>query len=308
MMAKILAVVVTMGAACAICTAEEGWERLADGSVGREVEFKGAGGVMIPAYVRKPEGAGPFPVVVLMHGGGFGKAATVGLGRSAKSPVTDFVKAGWAVYAADFRPSKVTLASVEIDDTVEAVKAAKALPFVDGKRVGLMGGSHGGNVVSRVMSRVDCSGAVLCAPAALDLIEVKKAAGRGEPVVQKLKRIIADMEKERGAPAEEIEKDPGKYGYASAITEAAGVRCSVLIINGRNDDNSPVSVIDVYVKKLTAAGKKVETYLPENGPHGFYFGRPEIPESKEAAKRAVDFFEKCFAPEAGRGKGFDDLK
>jgi endo-1,4-beta-xylanase len=77
----------------------------------------------------------------------------------------------------------------------------------------------------------------------------------------------------------------------------------VLIINGRNDDNSPVSVIDVYVKKLQGAGKTVETYLPENGPHGFYFGRPEIPESKEAAKRAVEFLEKCFAPPAGEGKG-----
>jgi dipeptidyl aminopeptidase/acylaminoacyl peptidase len=145
---------------------------------------------------------------------------------------------------------------------------------------------------------VDVQGAVLCAPAALDLIEVKKAAGRGEAVVPILKRLVADMEKKHGAKAEEIAKDPKKFGYSSALTEAAGVRCPLLIINGRNDDNSPVSIIDVYVQKLRAAHKQVETYLPKNGPHGFYFGRPSIAESKEATRRAVAFFQKCFQKKA----------
>ncbi len=110
-----------------------------------------------------------------------------------------------------------------------------------------------------------------------------------------LKRLIADMEKEHGAPAEEIEKDPAKYNYHSAITDAAAARGAILIINGRNDDNSPVSVIDLYVSRLRAAGKSVETYLPDNGPHGFYFGRPELPETAEATRRAVAFFKQQFA-------------
>jgi endo-1,4-beta-xylanase len=50
----------------------------------------------------------------------------------------------------------------------------------------------------------------------------------------------------------------------------------------------------VYVKKLRDVGKQVETYLPENGPHGFYFGRPDIPESKEVARLAVAFFQQRF--------------
>jgi acetyl esterase/lipase len=162
-----------------------------------------------------------------------------------------------------------------------------------------MGGSHGAQVGSRVASRVDLSGAILCAPAALDLIEVKKAFGRGEKLVSILNKMVADMEKERGAPAEEIENNPAKYGYSSALTEAAQVRCPILIINGRNDDNSPVSIIDVYVKKLRAAGKQVETYLPDNGPHGFYFGRPDIPEWKESTRRAVAFFRERFGQESG---------
>lgn len=275
--------------------AAAGWERLPDGSLGRETTFRGVGSVAIPAYLRRPAGAGPFPVIVLAHGGRYGKAATVALGRSMQSPTADVIKEGWAVYSIDYRPvERISIEPVEFDDSVEAVKAVRRLPFIDPKRVGWMGGSHGAQVGSRVVSRVDLSGAVLCAPAALDLIEVKKAFGRGEKLVGVLRKMIAIMEKERGAAAEVIEKDPARYGYNSALTEAAGVRCPILIVNGHNDNNSPPSIIAVYVNKLRAAGKQVETYEPANGPHGFYFGRPEIPEWHESTRRAVAFFRERF--------------
>ena len=63
---------------------------------------------------------------------------------------------------------------------------------------------------------------------------------------------------------------------------------------------SPVSIIDIYVAKLRAAGKPVETYLPDNGPHGFYWGHPDIPETKEAARRVVAFFQKQFGHPSNR--------
>lgn len=272
------------------------WEPLPDGSQGRETEFKGSGDMAIPAYVRKPPGDGPFPTIVLLHGGRYSKAATMGLGRSMQSPVVDFIQAGWAIYSIDYRPTeKIAIVPIEFDDCVEAIKVVRKFSFVDPDRLGLMGGSHGAQVSSRLVSRVDVSGAVLCAPAAIDLIEVKKAAARGEPVVPILNKMIADMEAERGAAAEEIELDPARYGYSSAMTEVADVRAPLLVINGRDDDNSPTSVIDAYVAKLQAADKSVQTYLPEHGPHGFYFAHPQIPETAEAAARMVAFFQQQFA-------------
>ena len=107
----------------------------------------------------------------------------------------------------------------------------------------------------------------------MDLIEVKKALGRDEKLVKILSKLVADMETQYGATAEEIEKDPAKYGYHTAMTDVAQVRCPILIINGRNDDNSPPSIIEVYVKKLREAGKHVDTYEPDDGRHGFYYGR-----------------------------------
>src|SRR5204863_7048721 len=63
----------TMGAGAlaffpAAAPPEDKWERLPDGSLGMPTEFEGAGGLAIPAYIRKPAGAGPFPVIVMAHG------------------------------------------------------------------------------------------------------------------------------------------------------------------------------------------------------------------------------------------------
>jgi enterochelin esterase-like enzyme/dienelactone hydrolase len=272
-------------------------EHFADGSTGRVTEFRASGGLAIPAYVRKPKGDGPFPVVVLLHGGTYRKGASAGMGRSTRAPVADFIQAGWAVYCTDYRPStRVSIEPIETDDTVEAIKAVRKLPFVDARHVGLWGASHGANVASRVIARVDLSGAILCAPAALDLIEVKKADGRGEPVVPILRKLIADMEAKHGARAEEIARDPARYKYSSALTEIDKVRCPLLIVNARDDDNSPVSIMELYVGKLRAASKQVETYFPPKGGHGFYVGRYDGPEYQESARRSVAFFTERFGP------------
>jgi len=307
---RLIALVLLGGLAPASwAVAADEWEPFPDGSTGQVTEFKGVGGVAIPAYIRKPSGPGPFPVVLLLHGGRYGKAPTIGMGRSMKSPMVDFIKQGWAIYSIDYRPAEqISIEPIETEDTIEAIKTVRQLPFIDPARLGLMGGSHGANVSSKVISRVDTSGAVLCAPAALDLIEVKKAVAGGEKVVSILLKLIGDMEKKYGASAEEIEKDPAKYGYHTAMTDAADVRCPVLIVNARNDDNSPIPVIDAYVKKLRAAGKPVETYLPAVGGHGFYWGRPEIPEYQESTRLAVAFFQQQFskkeeAPKAAASTG-----
>jgi endo-1,4-beta-xylanase len=296
---KLFALLSLLALANVVSGADDDWEHFADGSLGHPTEFRGAGGLAIPAYLRRPKGDGPFPVVVMLHGGKYRKGASAGMGRSMRVPVTDFIKAGWAVYCTDYRPNdKISIEPIEIEDTIEALKAIRKLPYIDPRRVALWGASHGANVSSRVIARADLSGAILCAPAAMDLIEVKKADARREPVVPILRKLIADMEKKHGATAEEIEKDPAKYDYSSAMTEAARVRCPVFIVNARNDDNSPASIIDLYVKKLRAAGKQAETYLPETGGHGFYVGRPDIPESKEATRRSVAFLQACFKKEA----------
>jgi dienelactone hydrolase len=111
--------------------AADDWEPFPDGSMGQQTEFHGVGGVPIPAYIRKPKGPGPFPVVVMLHGGRYGKAATHGLARTVKWPTPDFVKAGWAMYSIDYRPNEKSRDPIETDDTIAAITTVRKLPFVE---------------------------------------------------------------------------------------------------------------------------------------------------------------------------------
>jgi dipeptidyl aminopeptidase/acylaminoacyl peptidase len=307
------ALLLATGDACAV--GKEQWEELPNGVQGRIAGFDGVGGVKIAGYVRKPAGAGPCPLVIVLHGGGpTAKAvkadtaeerlkkeaeeavrASKVLGKAGHPPIPDFLAKGWAVYSIDYRTNpRYTLDPLEWDDTISAVKLARSFSFVDPKRIAMVGGSHGGHVTARMASRVDLSCAVLCAPAGLDLIALSKLAAKGTKVGGNQK-LIREMEQRAGVMMADIEKDPGKYGYSSPLTEVATVRCPILMISGRNDDNAPLPIMEAYMEKVRATGKPTDTYHPDNGPHGFYWGLPKaIPETAESTRRIVAFIARLF--------------
>ena len=283
-------------------------ESFPDGSTGRISEFPGSEGTMLSAYLRKPKGAGPFPVVVILHGGAQGKDATYGMART-KPPAVEFVAAGWAVVTIDYRPTAVPLRfpggaivfpphpPIELNDTLAAIEAVRKTPSLDPKRIAVMGGSHGGYVMSKLISRTGVRCGIVCSPAIFDLIELARALDRNVPMIQVIKNKIAEGEQRYGAPLETIAKHPKAYGYESPMGEAAKVRCPVMIVNGRNDTSSPPSVMEVWAEKLRTAAKQVETYMPDNAPHGFYFASPKAlhPETDESTRRVVAFVRKHFS-------------
>jgi len=304
-------------AACGLKTqaADEPWESLPNGVMGQLATFDGVGGVKIAGYVRKPAGAGPFPIVIILHGSGptakavqaetdqaktelmakeVMRASNV-LGRASNPPIPDFLAQGWAVYTVDYRPNpQYTLDPLEWDDTLIAVKKARAFPFVDPKRIAMFGGSHGGHVTARMCSRANLTCAVICAPAGLDLIALAHLAEKKTPIGGN-QRLVREFEQRTGAKLAEVEKKPEAYGYTSPLSEVEKVQCPILLISGRNDPNAPIDVMDLYVEKLRSRGKPIETYHPDNGPHGFYVALPHpIPETAESTHRAIAFIKKQF--------------
>ena len=149
-----------------------------------ETVFYPSGELKIEAYVFKPEGAGPFPVVIYNHGSRSGHEreerpfAYVGamLTRSGYLVVVPerrgYGKSDGPTFdetvGEDHGPRFVARVQQETDDMLAAVEFVKALPYADTHRMGVMGWSFGGIVSVFAASRstafravVDQAGAAL---------------------------------------------------------------------------------------------------------------------------------------------------
>ncbi len=110
----------------------------------------------IPATLSRPEGPGPFPAVVVMHDcSGLGPGSSGAPARWTR----ELVGRGYLVLAPDSFSTRGHADGVCVDgsrsrddvspsrrvhDAVAALAYLRTLPEVDGRHVGLMGGSHGG--------------------------------------------------------------------------------------------------------------------------------------------------------------------
>ena len=96
-----------------------------------------------------PEGTGPFPVVIMVHGGGFmfgDKADGAGL-----TGVDQLLTAGYAVASINYRLSGEAIYPAQIHDAKAAVRflrANAATYNLDPDKFGAWGASAGGNLVS----------------------------------------------------------------------------------------------------------------------------------------------------------------
>ncbi len=118
----------------------------------------------IPVTLFKPEGPGPFPAVIIMHD-------CSGLGpRSSGAPdrwARELVGEGYVILIPDSfttrghadgvctnpSPTRTEVnPSRRVRDAYAALAYVRTLPYVDGSRVGVMGGSHGGSTTLASMA------------------------------------------------------------------------------------------------------------------------------------------------------------
>src|SRR5258708_17420245 len=105
----------------------------------------------LDAYV--PEGDGPFPAAILVHGGGF----TRGDKQTYVKPLFDaLTEASFAWFTINYRLSpkfKYPAAVDDVEAAIRYVKSHAAQYKVDPTRIALIGESAGGHLVSMVGAR-----------------------------------------------------------------------------------------------------------------------------------------------------------
>jgi len=167
-----------------------------------EAVFYPSGKLQIEAYVYRPEGPGPFPVVIYNHGSRAGRERTEmpftyvgkmlaasgylvlvperrGYGKSEGAPFSEEI-------GDDRGPRYVARLQQEADDTIAAAEFAKTLQGVDSSRIAVMGWSFGGIVSVFAASRsvlfravVDQAGGALSWDGSPQLqAALKEAAGK----------------------------------------------------------------------------------------------------------------------------------
>jgi dienelactone hydrolase len=136
-----------------------------------ETVFYDSGKLRIQAYLYKPEGTGPFPLVIYNHGSRVGRERTPVPFRYVGGLLT---KRGFGVLVPERRgygqsdgptfqeevgrdrgPSMIARLQAETGDVLAALDYLKTLPWVDQQRLGIMGWSFGGMVTLFATNRSD---------------------------------------------------------------------------------------------------------------------------------------------------------
>jgi dipeptidyl aminopeptidase/acylaminoacyl peptidase len=225
-------------------------------------------GLTITGSVSVPDGPGPFPGVVAVHGAV--SAATFTTGSDLVREQAGFARTGHIVFAPDLRglggsdPDPSGDLDLNVGQTADVVNAGRALaasgiPSLDADRIGLFGHSLGG---------AESMGAMVVAPDVYDVVATMAPASS---------RIwwVIDHFAPRDSPAYQAlvdlygtyEENPDYWDDVAAATFAERAAVPLLVMIGTADD--PVFGVwaEHTVADWEAAGKDVTMVTVEGADH-----------------------------------------
>jgi dipeptidyl aminopeptidase/acylaminoacyl peptidase len=227
--------------------------------------FESFDGESIPVFLFEPEGDGPFPVVVTVHGGP--ESQWRPWFSPSFAPLTQYLVAnGYAVAAPNVRGSTGYGKRYEHLDDVElrldSVSDLAALhdwlgtrPSIDASRAALYGRSYGGYMVlaalafqpERWAAGIECVGIASFVTFLQNTSPYRRAA----------------REREYGS----LERDREVLERVSPMARIDGIRAPLFIQHGRNDPRVPVSESEHIHGVLTEKGIPSELLIFEDEGH-----------------------------------------
>jgi dienelactone hydrolase/Tol biopolymer transport system component len=228
----------------------------------RSVSFASTDQQQIQGWLALPDGAGPFPTILHVHGGPEAAMTEVFLPSS-----QSWLDHGLAFLSINYRGSTTfgrafleqiwgNLGRWEVEDMVAARAWLVKEGIADPARVFVTGWSYGGFLTLLALgTRPDLWAGGMAGIAIADWAiahEDTTDTLRGWRAV----RI--------GGTPEEV---PERYAASSPITYVEHVKAPVMIIQGRNDTRTPPRSVEAYEAKMKALGKTIEVHWFDAG-HG----------------------------------------
>lgn len=230
-------------------------------------------GITIPVYVTKPRGKGPFPTVVLVHGGPFVRGVEWGF-----NPANQFLASrGYMVIEPEFRGStgygsKLFKAGWKQwglamqDDITDATRWAIAQGIADPNRIAIAGASYGG--YATMMGLVKEPGLYKAGINWVGVtdIELMYTIGWSDFLDADNPWVRYGMPRMIGDP----DKDAAQLAATSPLKQAARIKQPVLMAYGAEDMRVPLPHGTKMRDALIAAGNRdVEWIEYEGEGHGW---------------------------------------
>lgn len=225
-----------------------------------DIEFARPGGVSLTLDAHTPEGKGPFPAIIIVHGGGW----EAGTKRTYVTPWFEpLTKAGFAWFTINYRLAPQHQFPAQAEDVFTAIRWVKAHAKeykVDTRRIALMGESAGGHLVAYAGVRADKEtrvAAIVDFYGPHDLEKREKDRGEAGKNLRQLLGI-SDLS----------EPSLKKLRDASPVNYVRKGLPPFLFIHGTKDAAVPYEQSPLMCEKLKQSGNRCEVYTVEGAPHG----------------------------------------
>ncbi|MEX2225695.1 MAG: prolyl oligopeptidase family serine peptidase [Dehalococcoidia bacterium] len=234
------------------------------GTPWRSITYSSTAGAQIQAWLATPDGPGPFPTILHMHGGPDAVQTNLFV-----PSVQAWLDHGFAILDINYRGSvtfgrefqqciRGDLGHWEVDDIAAAHASLIASGIAKEGQIFLNGGSYGGYLTLMGLGKLPglfAGGMAIVAIADWTLMFEDQA--------ETLRRYQAAL---FGGTPDEL---PEQHAASSPITYASNISAPLLVIQGANDTRCPPRQMKVYEEKLLELGKDVQLRWFEAG-HGSY--------------------------------------